>query len=73
MYHWFVAALPANAPELVISVLIINPGYSRANSVMIGRQFLERVYREPEKPIEAVRDPEVEVEGETSSQPENVS
>ena len=58
VYHWFVASIPANAPEIAISVLVINPGFSRANSVQMGRQFLERAYRANKNlPIEANKEP----------------
>ncbi len=58
VYHWFVAAVPSDAPEMVIAVLVINPGRHRSNSVQIGRQFLERTYlaREKDKRIESTRE-----------------
>lgn len=41
-YFWFVAALPAKDPELVVSALVIDPGYRGVKGTLIASRFIAR-------------------------------
>ncbi|OVE80096.1 hypothetical protein BVY02_01365 [bacterium J17] len=43
--HWFVAALPANDPEIAIAVLVVDPGGARINGSALGGKFLNYYYK----------------------------
>lgn len=45
VYHWFVAAAPASAPEIAIATLVIDPGTARVKSTALGREILEQHFR----------------------------
>lgn len=40
-YHWFVAAAPANKPEIALAALVIDRGGARINGTGLGTRFLE--------------------------------
>ena len=44
VYHWFVAAMPAENPQVAIAALVINPGNARIRATGLGRRFLESWY-----------------------------
>lgn len=46
LYHWFVAAVPANNPEVVIAALIIESGGVRIHCSGLARDFLEYYFRD---------------------------
>ncbi|MBP9838955.1 MAG: penicillin-binding protein, partial [Proteobacteria bacterium] len=44
--HWFVVAAPVEDPEIVMSVLIVDPGYVRIKSSFIAKELLEYYFRD---------------------------
>ncbi|MFN8389140.1 MAG: penicillin-binding transpeptidase domain-containing protein [Bdellovibrionota bacterium] len=60
LYHWFVAAVPADRPEIAIATLVIDPGNARVKSSALAREVLEHYFRERSETIqtrsEVVRD-----------------
>lgn len=45
LYHWFVAAVPAERPEIAICTLVIDPGgVARVKSSALARELLEKYY-----------------------------
>lgn len=45
-YYWFVAAVPADDPEIAIASLVIDPGNARIRGSALGKQFLEYYFLE---------------------------
>lgn len=45
VYHWFVAAVPAENPEIAVCTLIIDPGNARVKSSALAREILEHYFR----------------------------
>ncbi len=45
MYTWFVAAVPANDPEIAIAALVIDSGGARVKAAFLGKEFLEYFFR----------------------------
>ena len=45
-YYWFVAAAPADNPEIALATLVIDPGGARINGSGLGRRILEHYFSE---------------------------
>jgi membrane peptidoglycan carboxypeptidase len=55
-YHWFVAAVPAQDPEIAIATLVIDPGTARVKSSALGREILEHYFRDRSGAIQTRRE-----------------
>jgi cell division protein FtsI/penicillin-binding protein 2 len=44
-YHWFVAAAPADNPEIAVASLVIDPGHARINGTGIARLFMQHYFK----------------------------
>ncbi len=52
VYHWFVAAVPAENPEIAIASLVIDPGTARVKSAALAREALEYYFRNKSPTVE---------------------
>lgn len=58
LYHWFVAAVPANNPEVVVAALIIESGGAvRIHCSGLARDFLEFYFRDHSDTLQTRTDP----------------
>ena len=51
-YHWFVAAVPAENPEIAVCALVISTGYSRVGGSALARELLEYYFQTRGRAIE---------------------
>lgn len=40
--HWFVAAAPAENPKIALSVIVVNPKFTRTKASALGREIIEK-------------------------------
>jgi membrane peptidoglycan carboxypeptidase len=48
--HWFLAAAPANNPQVAVSVISVDPTRTSGKAAFIGRSVLERFFGNPNPP-----------------------
>jgi len=51
-YHWFVAAVPAENPEIAIATLVIDPGTARVKSAALAKEALEYYFQNKSPTVE---------------------
>jgi cell division protein FtsI/penicillin-binding protein 2 len=54
MYYWFVAAAPADEPEIAIAVLVIDTGGGRVRGTSLGKELLEHYFTHRPDPAPAL-------------------